>query len=265
MSSVKETLTKDFGLVLDSTLALQLRSRGVDLDPVTIYLLEKNKARSSGEVIIERLRCSSLLEENDPVNKLVFLEGMVEKGLSLRKPQQVLGHRYDSKGLTESVARQMDMRPQTLRQVIRMMRAVFAFEEAVYPQTTPMFRESAEAFFTAYTDPDLNTPSQIKPKIEKFDSVWDGTIASFYRNMYRILSMTEIACFFAHELDFFEKRLRLQRDSRELAFFDRRVLTSYMHNGLVRAESANLKEDTGVPVDEHSITALRKILLYGLP
>lgn len=264
MSRIERKLNLgDVGAPLGPTKG-ELARYGIEVDDSTIY--KWRTGASKGDETATRIGCVEVLQSGSSEAKDRFIRNLVSVGLNLRSPQKNLAHRFNSEGFTESIGSESGVSGQDVRRFIRALRTDVVLEILGGGKGTLLslvFGEVVEDYFRAYTDPDLNFPSQIPEMTLRLREDWDGSIPDFYSLFYRIRpkdSGRMIAPFVPYEVEFFGAYIDAQRG---LTIFDRRVLESGARVESLGGLAKLARTETDIPLDKGSVGFYRRVLLVG--
>lgn len=260
-----------------SELGLNLGQIGEPLEPVRSFLAglgiqvrdetlwKWRKGGLRGEETATIIGSIEVIRRQSSEGKLNFYSQLTQIGLSLRRPQQRLTHRYVSEGFTEEIAGALGKNSQDMREAVRALRAsivVSSSQGEIDENLLFMFKEVANEYFKAYTDPDLNYPSQIVGEVEELKQEWDGTsIRDFYGIFYGIFgdSPRAIGALLPYELPFMREYVETLGGN--LTTFDLKVLRACAEQESSDDLAQAVKRETGVPLDRGPVGVHRRILI----
>ncbi len=208
-------------------------------------------------------------DPNDPSKKDRLYRRIATEGVSLRTyvAEPGLTHAYATNHLVEDIATNLHLRDGDIRQLLRAMRADAVFGYTQDNEFNQIFIRVANEYLWAHTE--KVRPSKRYPVLVEINERWDRqSPVTFYQQMYSELtgSTTRIRGFVPYELEamklFYEGRTLRGRS--EPTRFD-----SEIFKYVSREETASLAEDvrnqTGVLIDESTVLKHRNALVYGKP
>lgn len=229
-----------------------LLERGVVVHPITVSRLRMGD--TNGHKIAERLACAGVLEAGSAPAKNRFCMQLTACGLT---------EGFDSAGYTKQVALSLQEDAQVVRRAIRAMRADFVYESvSAESDLSGLFMEVYDRCLSRYQD----RRSYRWPKtIKDLEANWNHqSVLDFYKILYQGSARKRIGFWTPHEMEalhVFYTRQALAGSP--LTHLDRVILLSYAKGELSSATVGNVRDKTGIPIDDHVVCVHRNLLVDG--
>lgn len=229
-----------------------LLARGVVVHPITVSRLRMGD--TNGHKIAERLTCAGVLTDGSAQAKNRFCMQLTGCGLT---------EGFDSAGYTEKIALSLQEDAQVVRRAIRAMRADFVYESvSAESDLSELFLNAYDRCLSRYQD----RRSYLWQKtIKDFEARWNHqSILDFYQILYQGSVRRRIGFWTPYEMEALHRFYTGQAlAGNPLTQLDRVMLLSYARGELSSALVEQVRDQTGIPIDEHVVYVHRNLLVYG--
>ncbi len=243
-----------------------LEVRGVKVHSTTVRRIRGGF--TGGTMVGERAIAWEIIQQDDASKKNNLYTVIAQKGLDTRRPQKPpKSYKFNAVGFVEGIARDLNIRPQVIRRLMRAMRVDMVYAERHEPDAdfSQKFKYIANDFIEAYTKKDDNSTTEKKRQImEEIRDQWTGSIEDFYRLIYSRLNVAAIGTWPPYEveafLEFYSKQIA---SGNHLTAFDKLILQARNQGRATLDLAAEVRASTGILVDDHNIEMHRNALLYA--
>lgn len=240
-----------------------LDQRGITVYPKTISSWRtENRSGKRTQVMLDA--AATLLEDTSQ-SKTGYLSNLIDVGLgNLQMQAGPNSDRFLSTGFTGTIADELGVKEQTVRNAVLSMRADIGYTEA----HTRLPIEARDSFddvvrdFLERTQERADHSVPVRDVVDLWDTTGEGSITDFYRLLY-LRGRRAIASWLPYELPFLADYFH--NHPRELSRMDELVLRATVRKTSPQVLVGEIRRTTGVPVSRTTLAVHRSLLISGRP
>lgn len=248
------------------------RAMGITIHHDTVSAIRRGDENNTATNILKRIACADILTMGSCPQQIEDHIKYLEIAVDTREFQTARQKRYNSDGFTETVAQEIGLRAQVLRQIIkRGMLAEFALEAKHNPQLidTSQFLAVIKQFSEAYSSP----PSMANPIAANFEARPVDSVQDYFQRITELTKTSDsrrtLSVLTPYEVEFLLQYYISKRAYGRLSYFDQICLRALMESQFDIDDTvelvSTLRNQAQVRVDSKTLTIWRNTLLRSHP